>query len=233
MGPGFVETNLLIALGVSADAVALTLCDFHANARWRRALAWVAAVTLTHALLPLVGLTGVWLAADRFPATRAPLLALGALILAALIAQALREAWHSFSAAGAPAPRESAATFLAKVAVVSVDAALVGPGNGAVAMSWSETDLATSCLLLLIFVGAVLSLSVGLASFIARWANTDPLRAKRLCAAARVGQGGVVLPVFTYFLIVALAGVFAEVSRERRIAEAAYPIQTEILGGQR
>ena len=39
MSPGLVETTGLIAIGISVDAATLTVCDFQANARLRRAFA--------------------------------------------------------------------------------------------------------------------------------------------------------------------------------------------------
>src|SRR5262245_35329245 len=183
MSPGLVETNWLIAVGISVDAAALTVCDFQVNTRLRRAFAWVLAVTFTHSVLPVAGLAGVWLAAERMPAARTALYAASAVVAALLfwrvIADARTAAAHADLRGG-----ESTAAFLVKVALVSADAVLIGPGAAAATRGWTGADLTASLALSALFVAAILTTAAAVAWWIGRYATS---RAAELAGLARLG----------------------------------------------
>jgi putative Mn2+ efflux pump MntP len=203
----YLLVNFAIATGIAADAVIVTL----ANARrfdrpsvvWR----WSSAVGLTHWLLPFAGFLGGWWLL-RYPALRAAVYAMAALVMAGLARNAfvgaLAAGRHDGLVDDGPFPTWGL------VWAVSVDALATGPGKVSAAAEWSTAQMAWSFMI----VGATVAAYVFGAGYVA-W------RIQRQTEAASGGTGPWMARWRTVFLALETVtfSCFAGLGADRAAAE--------------
>lgn len=162
----YLGLNLLIGLGIAADAIVATLARAHRIGSLRAALAWAGAIGLTHWLLPMIGFFAGFYVAWSAPAARAWVYGVAGLIMTAFVWTLLRDdaetrappGWARWpvtllllpvrliegigrGVARALRLTGEARLFWAAVWAVSVDALVTGPGKTGATAQWSEVQL--------------------------------------------------------------------------------------------
>ncbi|MGF1570027.1 MAG: hypothetical protein ACFCVD_18485 [Nodosilinea sp.] len=221
--------NAAIGVGIAADAVIATVGRFRRFERVRDALAWAAAIGLTHTVFPMVGLIGLWYAASSFPSLKAGIYGAGFLVMVWFIAAVIREIagfgddddddepeaeqdwFYGFLA------RHS--KFWAAVWAVSIDALVTGPGKTAATAQWSQAQVLGSFPLVGLVVFSLVMLSawpaIGLRR---RWQETkfdDPRGLARFTA---IGSW-VELAIFIYFAYLAISEMIIALGVQPAISE--------------
>ncbi|MEM6521463.1 MAG: hypothetical protein AAF722_19280 [Cyanobacteria bacterium P01_C01_bin.70] len=145
--------NAVIGIGIAADAVIATIGRFKRFTTGRDALAWAAAVGLTHTVFPMIGLIGLWYAASSFPSLKAGIYGAGFLAMVWFINDALREVVDVSDETDREVEEADDARdllyqllskhsrFWAAVWAVSIDALVTGPGKTAATAHWSQAQV--------------------------------------------------------------------------------------------
>ena len=194
----FLVINLVLAVGISIDAVMATLAGFAHFASRRASLRWSVAVGGAHWLFPLVGFVGGYYIADG-RISRILVYALGGLVLAVFTGMVLRDATRTQAGASSLQKR-----FPIAVIAVSLDALVTGPGKTAVTAHWSAAQVWLSFFV----VGLLVFVFVLAATIPARYLHDRSLRAGKasqgdIRRGARAFSSGIFLEVtvFSYFVL--------------------------------
>ncbi|NUN12972.1 MAG: hypothetical protein HUU55_04985 [Myxococcales bacterium] len=142
----YIFINLVIATGIAADAVIVTLAKLNRFSSWAVVWRWSGAVGLTHWLFPFCGFVGGWILLS-YDTLRAGVFLVAAALMALLSLNAYRNALKTpkegVSAAGSK-DLEPRFPTLGLVWAVSVDALVTGPGKVPAAATWTTNEIVLS-----------------------------------------------------------------------------------------
>ncbi|NEQ96408.1 MAG: hypothetical protein F6K30_06745 [Cyanothece sp. SIO2G6] len=142
--------NGAIGAGIAADAIIATVSRFRRFEQVKDALAWAAAIGLTHTVFPMIGLIGLWYAASSFPSLKAGIYGVGFVVMIWFITEVIREI--AGFANDDDEEMETDADFFyhflaqhsrfwAAVWAVSIDALVTGPGKTAATAQWTQAQV--------------------------------------------------------------------------------------------
>lgn len=222
--------NGAIGIGIAADAVIATIGRFRRFERVQDALTWAAAVGLTHTVFPMIGLIGLWYAANSFPSLKAAIYGVGFIIMVWFITEVIREVagleGDDDADAEAETDRDFFYHFLAKhsrfwaaVWAVSIDALVTGPGKTAATAQWSQLQVLGSFPLVGFVVFGLVMLSAWPAIMLRRYWQANPHADPRGLARFTAIGSWVELTIFLYFAYLAIAEMLVALGIEPLINE--------------
>jgi len=227
----YLAINAAIGIGISADAMIATVGRFRRFERASDAIAWAAAIGLTHTIFPTIGLIGLWYAASLFPSLKAGIYGAGFAIMVWFIVMLLREV------AGLDADEDCEdedceeerdvlyrilfkhSKFFAAVWGVSIDALVTGPGKTAATAQWSQAQVLGSFLLVGFIVFGLVMLSAWPALLLRRrWLDKKAGNPRQLARFTAIGSW-LELGIFLYFAYLAISEAILALGVEKVVSE--------------
>jgi putative Mn2+ efflux pump MntP len=220
--------NAAIGIGISADAVIATIGRFKRFATVRDALAWAAAIGVTHTVFPMIGLIGLWYAASSFPSLKAGIYGAGFLAMVWFINDVVRDIAGLDGDSDADEDDDpdffyqflsKHSRFWAAVWAVSIDALVTGPGKTAATAQWSQAQVLGSFPLVGFIVFGLVMLSAWPALVLRRyWQEQKFNNPQGLAQFTAVGSW-VELSIFLYFAYLAISEMLLALGVQAIISE--------------
>ncbi|MGK7888919.1 MAG: hypothetical protein AB4042_06260, partial [Leptolyngbyaceae cyanobacterium] len=224
--------NSAIGAGIAADAIIATVSRFRRFEEAKDALAWAAAIGLTHTLFPMIGLIGLWYAASSFPSLKAGIYGAGFIVMVWFITEVIREVagFESEDEEGDDTESDSDffyrflaqhSRFWAAVWAVSIDALVTGPGKTAATAQWTQAQVWGSFPLVGLVVFGLVMLSAWPALALRHhWQQNQFDNPRGLAQFTTIGSW-IELSIFLYFAYLAVS--------EMVVALGVQPVVSEFL----
>jgi hypothetical protein len=158
--PEFLTASFLMGLAIGLDAAIATSGRARNLLDQRQALAWLAAITATHTLFPLVGYLGSYYGLQSQPALSPLIGVLAFALIAYFVLQELQTAKRSSVATDIPDLSSGWLVNGAMIVAVSWDALWSGPAKSAQVVDWPEVAIWASFVIVGLTVASLCSVAL-------------------------------------------------------------------------